>query len=95
MSEIDPLATLTPEEVGERLGISAETVRSRCRRGLLPGIQMGGSTGWRIPQAALAEWLAEQSRPQGVGQLSARSERSGAARKGAATRARARRRRAA
>lgn len=89
MNEIDPLATLTLEEVGERLGISPRTVRRKCREGVLPGIQMGGHIGWRIPAAELAKWLAEQSRPTARFAVSKRSE---AAQRAAATRSRTRRR---
>jgi hypothetical protein len=44
-----PQATFdTPEVLAQRLGISVQAVRRRCRRGRVPGAELVGGR-WRIP----------------------------------------------
>jgi excisionase family DNA binding protein len=48
---------LTTGEVGRRLGISRQTVVNWIKRGVLPGVRLGGR--WMVPAVVLArfEWL--------------------------------------
>lgn len=50
---------LTPREVGEILGVCAETVRAMCRAGTLPALKIG--TRYRISRDRLRKWLEETS----------------------------------
>jgi hypothetical protein len=59
---------LSPADVGQRLGYSAERIRQMCEQGLLPGAyRPGGAAGtgthWKIPTEAVEAFLAA-SRPQ-------------------------------
>ena len=53
---------LTAREVGERLGVSTETVLRWTRRGQLPGVRLPGGA-LRYQEAELGEWLAERATP--------------------------------
>lgn len=51
--------TMTPEEVGELLGLSDEAIRAQCRQGVIPTmprVDLPGAS-WRIPTARLFEQL--------------------------------------
>jgi excisionase family DNA binding protein len=51
---------LTVEEVAERLQLTPDTVRRFLREGKIRGIKTSPGKGgdWRIPESALAEYLA-------------------------------------
>ena len=55
----DPL--LTPDQVGEILGISGYTVREMARRRELPSIRLGKF--WRFRESALRAWIEDRERP--------------------------------
>jgi excisionase family DNA binding protein len=48
---------LTVEEVSRRLGVHMDTIRRWIRRGELPAISLGGSTGYRIAKADLEHFI--------------------------------------
>jgi excisionase family DNA binding protein len=48
---------LTVDEVSRRLGVHMDTIRRWIRRGELPAISLGGSTGYRIVQADLDHFI--------------------------------------
>ena len=48
---------LTVEEVSRRLGVHMDTIRRWIRRGELPAISLGGSTGYRIAKADLDHFI--------------------------------------
>jgi excisionase family DNA binding protein len=50
---------LTAREVGERLGLSTETVLRRYRRGELPGFRLASNC-LRFDEDELAAWLEER-----------------------------------
>ena len=50
---------LTTRELGEYLGLSAETVLRRWRRGEIPGGIRLASNVLRFRESAIDEWLAE------------------------------------
>ena len=63
MSSLPPSATLlTAREVGERFGVSTETVLRWTRTGTLPGFRLPGGA-LRYQEAELADWLAERATP--------------------------------
>lgn len=76
----------TLAEAAEMLRLSPAAVRRRIRDGQIAAWNEKGRAGWRIPAEALQ---AYQERPAatGEGRITARSNRSQAARKAAATRA--------
>lgn len=79
---------LTVEQVAERLHRHANWVRAQCHAGLLPAAMVGG--GYLISEDDLDAYVASRKpAPPAAetGRMSARSPRSMAARKGAATRA--------
>jgi excisionase family DNA binding protein len=49
---------LTPEEVAERYGVAAQTVRGWCARGRIRAIKEGDKYrgNWLIPESALEGW---------------------------------------
>jgi excisionase family DNA binding protein len=47
----------TVQEAAAVLGVGGEAVSEYCRDGVLPGAYKDG-TRWRIPAAAIAEWIA-------------------------------------
>ena len=49
---------LTPEQVALELSLAVETIRELLRRGLLPGVKVGGS--WRTTRRALYGHLENQ-----------------------------------
>lgn len=77
---------LTLAEAAEILRLSPAAVRRRIRDGQITAWNEKGRAGWRIPADALAAYQ-EQHAVTGEGRITARSQRSQAARKAAATRA--------
>ena len=76
----------TLAEAAALLKLSTAAVRHRIHNGQLAAWNEGGRAGWRIPADALAAYQ-EQRTATGEGRITARSTRSQAARKAAATRA--------
>ena len=62
---------LTVQEAAEVIGIAPFTMRKWLRLGKLPGINYGGSTGWRISEADLVDFLDDQARRSQIRRLSA------------------------
>lgn len=77
---------LTLAEAAEMLRLSPAAVRRRIRDGQLTAWNEKGRAGWRIPAEALQAYQ-ERHAATGEGRITARSARSQAARKAAATRA--------
>ena len=77
---------LTLAEAAEMLRLSPAAVRRRIRDGQITAWNERGRAGWPIPAEALAAYQARHAAP-GEGRITARSPRSQAARKAAATRA--------
>lgn len=78
---------LTLAEAAEILRLSPAAVRRRIRDGQITAWNEKGRAGWRIPAEALAAYQARHAGAPGEGRITARSNRSQAARKAAATRA--------
>lgn len=78
---------LTLAEAAEMLRLSPAAVRRRIRDGQIVAWNERGRAGWRIPADALAAYQARHTVAPGEGRITARSNRSQAARKAAATRA--------
>jgi len=78
---------LTLAEAAEMLRLSPAAVRRRIRDGQIAAWNERGRAGWRIPADALAAYQARHTVAPGEGRITARSNRSQAARKAAATRA--------
>lgn len=78
---------LTLAEAAEMLRLSPAAVRRRIRDGQIAAWNERGRAGWRIPADALAAYQARHAAEPGEGRITARSRRSQAARKAAATRA--------
>ncbi len=78
---------LTLAEAAEMLRLSPAAVRRRIRDGQIAAWNERGRAGWRIPADALAAYQARHTVAPGEGRITARSPRSQAARKAAATRA--------
>lgn len=78
---------LTLAEAAEMLRLSPAAVRRRIRDGQIAAWNEKGRAGWRIPADALAAYQARHTVAPGEGRITARSPRSQAARKAAATRA--------
>lgn len=78
---------LTLAEAAEMLRLSPAAVRRRIRDGQIAAWNEKGRAGWRIPADALAAYQARHTVAPGEGRITARSNRSQAARKAAATRA--------
>lgn len=78
---------LTLAEAAEMLRLSPAAVRRRIRDGQITAWNERGRAGWRIPADALAAYQARHTVAPGEGRITARSPRSQAARKAAATRA--------
>lgn len=55
---------LTPEEVAERLAVSAKMIRAWLRDGRLPGIRLGRL--WRVNPDALERFLGQAQTAQGM-----------------------------
>lgn len=51
---------LTVKEIAERLKVHAGTVRKWLEEKQLRGVRLGGSTGWRVPEAELVRFLKER-----------------------------------
>ena len=77
---------LTLAEAADMLRLSPAAVRRRIRDGQIAAWNEKGRAGWRIPAEALQAYQARHAAP-GEGRITARSNRSQAARKAAATRA--------
>ena len=77
---------LTLAEAADMLRLSPAAVRRRIRDGQLTAWNEKGRAGWRIPAEALQAYQ-ERHAATGEGRITARSPRSQAARKAAATRA--------
>lgn len=77
---------LTLAEAADILRLSTDAVRRRIRDGQITAWNEGGRAGWRIPADAIAAYQ-ERHTATGEGRITARSTRSQAARKAAATRA--------
>lgn len=77
---------LTLAEAADMLRLSPAAVRRRIRDGQLTAWNEKGRAGWRIPAEALQAYQ-ERHAATGEGRITARSARSQAARKAAATRA--------
>jgi excisionase family DNA binding protein len=58
-----PVVLLTVDEAAERLAVSPRTVRARIRAGRLAYVQERPGTAVRIPEDALAAYLASFTRP--------------------------------
>lgn len=78
---------LTLAEAADMLRLSPAAVRRRIRDGQITAWNERGRAGWRIPADALAAYQARHAEAAGEGRITARSPRSQAARKAAATRA--------
>lgn len=78
---------LTLAEAAEMLRLSPAAVRRRIRDGQIVAWNEKGRAGWRIPAEALQAYQARHAAAPGEGRITARSNRSLAARKAAATRA--------
>lgn len=76
----------TLAEAAALLKLSTAAVRRRIHNGQITAWNEKGSAGWRIPADALQAYQ-EQRTATGEGRITARSNRSQAARKAAATRA--------
>lgn len=77
---------LTLAEAADMLRLSPAAVRRRIRDGQITAWNERGRAGWRIPAEALQAYQARHA-ATGEGRITARSQRSQAARKAAATRA--------
>jgi DNA binding domain, excisionase family len=77
---------LTLAEAADMLRLSPAAVRRRIRDGQIAAWNEKGRAGWRIPAEALQAYQ-ERHAATGEGRITARSARSQAARKAAATRA--------
>lgn len=77
---------LTLAEAAEMLRLSPAAVRRRIRDGQIAAWNEKGRAGWRIPTESLHAYQERQA-STGEGRITARSNRSQAARKAAATRA--------
>lgn len=80
------IQVLTLAEAADMLRLSPAAVRRRIRDGQIAAWNEKGRAGWRIPADALAAYQAQHA-AAGEGRITARSPRSQAARKAAATRA--------
>lgn len=78
---------LTLAEAADMLRLSPAAVRRRIRDGQIAAWNERGRAGWRIPADAIAAYQARHAAAPGEGRITARSNRSQAARKAAATRA--------
>ena len=78
---------LTLAEAAEILRLSPAAVRRRIRDGQITAWNEKGRAGWRIPAEGLQAYQARHAAGPAEGRLTARSNRSQAARKAAATRA--------
>lgn len=78
---------LTLAEAADMLRLSPASVRRRICDGQITAWNEKGRAGWRIPADALAAYQAQLVAATGEGRITARSPRSQAARKAAATRA--------
>lgn len=78
---------LTLAEAAEMLRLSPAAVRRRIRDGQIAAWNEKGRAGWRIPADALEAYQARHAAGPAEGRITARSQRSQAARKAAATRA--------
>ena len=78
---------LTLAEAAEMLRLSPAAVCRRIRDGQIAAWNEKGRAGWRIPAEALQAYQARHAAAPGEGRITARSNRSQAARKAAATRA--------
>lgn len=78
---------LTLAEAADMLRLSPAAVRRRIRDGQIAAWNERGRAGWRIPADAIAAYQARHAAGPGEGRITARSTRSQAARKAAATRA--------
>jgi excisionase family DNA binding protein len=59
-------ASLTLAEVAERTGIHIDTLRKKCKAGLIPGAFQAGGGGWRFKRIASEDWWASlgENRPR-------------------------------
>ena len=78
---------LTLAEAAGVLRLSPAAVRRRIHDGQITAWNEKGRAGWRIPADALAAYQARHAVAPAEGRITARSPRSQAARKAAATRA--------
>lgn len=78
---------LTLAEAADMLRLSPAAVRRRIRDGQITAWNEKGRAGWRIPADALQAYQAKLVAAPAEGRITARSPRSQAARKAAATRA--------
>ena len=78
---------LTLAEAAAALRLSPTAVRRRIRDGQITAWNEKGRAGWRIPTEALQAYQAQHAAAPAEGRITARSPRSQAARKAAATRA--------
>ena len=78
---------LTLAEAADMLRLSPAAVRRRIRDGQIAAWNERGRAGWRIPADALEAYQARHTVAPAEGRITARSPRSQAARKAAATRA--------
>lgn len=78
---------LTLAEAAAALRLSPTAVRRRIRDGQIAAWNEKGRAGWRIPAEALQAYQAQHAAAPAEGRITARSPRSQAARKAAATRA--------
>lgn len=62
---------LTPQEVAERCGVTAQTVKLWCRKGRFPNARReaaGRAVNWLIPEADLKGWAERGGRGNSSGQ---------------------------
>jgi excisionase family DNA binding protein len=53
---------LTLEQAAARLQIPARAVKSLCQKGRLEGAKKIGSSGWRIPEPSLDQFIQSKTR---------------------------------
>jgi excisionase family DNA binding protein len=60
------VASVSLAEVAEKTGIHIDTLRKKCKAGLIPGAFQVGSGGWRLKRTALEAWWASlgENRPR-------------------------------
>jgi excisionase family DNA binding protein len=54
---------LTTRQVAERLQVKVITVQRWLHAGQMQGINLGGRSGWRVPETAVREFIAQRRHP--------------------------------
>lgn len=55
-----------PVEVGELVGMSADTIQRYCKAGAIRHVRPPGGRAILIPESAVAEWLQAGERPSNL-----------------------------